>query len=165
MNVDVLMALARGEARRRQRVLDPRRLGDVDTPLVQERSRSQLRAEHFVPRGIDNHAGDQLARSLERERRVENGETVREVRGSIQRVDVPTILGRAFLPAALLRHDRVSRKVPAQTLDDQPFAGAIGFRHQVISAFEIEMLRAARAVIYGTGDELSRLASDLYRSL
>ena len=67
-------------------------------------------AEHFVAQRIEDHAGDQFARPLQRQRHVEHRKSVREIRGAIQRIDVPAIFGRAFLPAAFFGDDGMRRE-------------------------------------------------------
>ena len=42
------------------------------------------------------------------------------------------------MPSAFFRDDRVRREMAAQALDDQPFARAIGFRDQIVVAFELK---------------------------
>ena len=138
MHVYVLMPLARREARGRQRIFDPRRAGDMNARAVQERAGARFRAEHFIAGGIDDHAADQFARALQRESDVEHRESVSEVGGAVQRIDIPAILGGSRVPAAFLGDDRVRGKVALQALDDQPFAGAVGLGDQIVFALELE---------------------------
>ncbi len=42
------------------------------------------------------------------------------------------------MPAAFFGHDGVRREMRAQPLDDQLLGGAVGFRHQVVLAFQLE---------------------------
>ena len=121
--------------------------------------------KHLVPRRIHDHPGNQLTSSLQRQRHVEHREAVREIRRAIQRIHVPAIFRCARLPAAFFGHDGVRGKVAAEPVHDQPLAGAVGLRHQIIGALEIEMPLAARVVLHGTRNQRARFAPDFHRSL
>ena len=114
------MPLARRKAGGDQRVFDARRLGHVNALVVQKRARAALRRVNISSRSrIEDHAGDQFARALQRQSHVEHRKSVREIRGAIQRIDVPAIFGRSFVPAAFFGDDRVRGKVASQALDNQ----------------------------------------------
>ena len=61
-----------------------------------------------------------------------------EIGGSIQGIDVPAVFGRSLLPAAFFGDDRMRWEMGLQALDDQLFAGAIGFGDQVEIALQLE---------------------------
>ena len=158
MNVDVLVALAAGEAGGSQAVLQPFDGGDANPPVVQVRSRAAFGGEHLLPDGIVNHPGDDLAGLFQPERHVEHREAVGEIGGAVQRVDKPAVFRGALVTAALFGHDAVRGKVGAQALDDQLFAGAIGLGHQVEIALQLEGDAALEIV----GQQGARLARDLH---
>ena len=81
-----------------------------------------------------------------------------EIRGAIQRIDVPAVFRGTLVTATLFANDRMAREVGTQTLDDQRFRGSIGRRHQVVLAL---VLKADLA--FGVlGENRARFTSDLH---
>src|SRR5947199_4520082 len=106
MDIDVVMPFAAGKASRSETVgktFDP---GDLDAPVVQVRAGPALCREHLLANGVVHHPHDGFARAFESEGYVENREAVREVRGAVQRINEPSILGRTLVPAAFLADNR-----------------------------------------------------------
>ena len=66
-----------------------------------------LGRKHLVPSRIVNDPGDQLSGFLQTDRHVVNRESVGEIRRSVQRIDVPAILG---VPSA-------ARRLPLATIE------------------------------------------------
>lgn len=71
---------------------------------------------------------------------------MREVRRSVERVNVPAILGRAFLSASFFRHYAVGGELCAQTLDYEALRGAIGLGYEVELAFQLPSRPAMRVL-------------------
>ena len=63
---------------------------------------------------------------------------MREVGGSIQRIDIPAVFGGPLRPAAFFGDDGVRGKVRAQPLHHQRLGRAVGFGDQVEFAFQLE---------------------------
>ena len=130
---------------------EPLNAGDANAAVVQVGAAAALGGEQFLPDGVVDDAGDQLAGALQAQRDVEHGEAVGEIGGAVQRVDIPAVLGRAFVPAAFFGHDGVRGEVRPQPLHHQFFRGAVGFRHQVELSLEFdgyapfEVIRQKRA--------------------
>ncbi len=106
--------------------------------MVQISACPALRREHFLADRIVNYAGHHFAGLRQAKRHVEYREAMGEVGGSIQGIDKPAILGGAFVPAALFRHDAVRGEMRAQALHHQFLRGPIGFRHQVELALKLK---------------------------
>jgi hypothetical protein len=74
-----------------------------------------------------------------RERDVINGEAMREIRGAVQRIDVPAVFrGLSRVPAAFFGDDGVSGEMPLQALNHEPLGSAVGFPHQIEFALQLE---------------------------
>jgi len=77
---------------------------------------------------------------------------MREVGGAVERIDVPAVFRCSLVRAAFFGDNRVAWEELAQALDDQVFAGAIGFGDQIVGAFQLKTDAAAREFIdAGTG--------------
>ena len=114
-------------------------LGYLNALAVQERSRASLGREHFIARGIGDHAGDQFARVLQSQRHVVDRKI--RARNSWFRPADPRTSGNSddpFVSPALLGDDRMRGKVRAEPLDDQLFAGAVGLGDQIVLRLELE---------------------------
>jgi hypothetical protein len=66
--------------------------------------------------------------------------------------------GGGFVAAAFLRHDGMRGEMRQQALHHQLFGGAVGFRHQVELALELE----AHAALEVTRQQRAGLAGDLH---
>ena len=76
---------------------------------------------------------------FQRQGDVVHREAVREIRGAVQRIDVPAVFRRrARVPAALFGHDGVRGEMRVQPLDHQLLGGAVGLGHQIELAFQLE---------------------------
>ncbi len=128
--------------------------------LVQIRARSGFGAKHLIAGGIDNHAADQFARALQSEGHIEHRKSVREVGSAVERIDIPAILRRSGVAAAFFGDDGVRGEVFLQALDDEQLTGAVGFRHQIVFALELEAVVVLAAAVDRGGNERGRLASD-----
>ncbi len=159
VNVDVLVALAAGEAGGGQAVFQAFGGGDANPPVIEVGSGAAFRGEHFLADGVVNHAGDNLARLFQAERDIEHGEAVGEVGGAVQRIDEPAEFRGALVAAALFGHDAVGGEVGAQAFHHEFFTGAVGFGHQVEIALEFERDAPFEIV----GQQCARFARDLHR--
>src|SRR4051794_3041012 len=61
----------------------------------------------------------------------ENGVAVRKIRGSIEGIDIPPVVGAALVASAFFADDIVSGPGRTYPFDDELFAGAIGHRDKV----------------------------------
>ena len=83
---------------------------DPQAAIAAERALSLLRHVHVVVGGIVDHAGDDLALALERDRDGEDRDGVQEVGRRVERVDMPGVaLVGSLDPSAFLHHEAVAR--------------------------------------------------------
>src|SRR5690349_17559268 len=101
MNIDIVMPLAAGNTGGRQAVRQAPRLRYVNPPVVQVGPGPALGSEHLLPDRIVDYPGDDFFTARQSQRHVEHGKTVREIRRPVERVHVPTVLGRSLATAAL----------------------------------------------------------------
>src|SRR5450759_4736980 len=112
--------------------------GYVHWPIIQVRATAPLGGEQLLPGRVEDHTCYQLPCVLERERYVVCRKTMGEVRGSIDGVHVPAVLGRGFVTAAFFRDNRMSRKVRAQPLDDKLFGRPVRLCDQIEFALKLK---------------------------
>src|SRR5208337_5561961 len=106
-NVGVGMALMAGKTGSDEGLGQPTGLGDVDLPVVQVRSAALLGREQFIPRGIVDYAGNPPAFEFHSQRDAKHRKPVGEIRSSIQRIDIPTVIAATVIEAAFLAQNVV----------------------------------------------------------
>ncbi len=122
-----------------QRVVYLAHIGDVNAAIVQPCARSALASKHLVALRIEDHSRDDLPGLFERQRDVIHGEAVREIRGAVQWIDVPTVFGRlAGVAAAFFSDDGMGREMLLQSFNDELFGGAIGLGDQIGLALQLK---------------------------
>src|SRR5262245_13523679 len=84
---------------------------------------------------------------------------MRKIRSSIERIDVPAILGSSLDAPAFFAQQRMIRISLPQPFDDQSFANAIRFRDQIVLGLEIE----SDSAIDKCSDQLPSFVRDLDR--
>ena len=85
------------------RQLAPRR--DAQAAVVEIGALAALGDEELVCRRVVDHAGDEVALALERDRDREDRDAVQEVGGAVERVDVPGVALVGALDGAAFLHD------------------------------------------------------------
>src|SRR5215469_2495160 len=110
----------------------------MNAPVIQIRTRPALGEKHLFALRIENHAGNQWPGVLRRQRDVVHGKTMREVRGAVQRIDIPAIIRRPAMSAAFFSHDRVRWKMRPQPLYDELLGRAIRGRHQIVLTLQLK---------------------------
>src|ERR1700690_1198135 len=118
-DIRILMALMAGKSGSHQALGQIRSPRNMNTLLIQIGAASLPRREQFVPRGIIDHASDALPSVVEPHRNAKHGETVREVRGSVQRIDIPAIFAARVLEPAFFAEDVMRRPLLPDPLPDQ----------------------------------------------
>src|SRR5579862_1239419 len=147
INVWILVALLAREAgrdqafRQRWSCRDVERR-DLERAGVQTRTAAEFGAEHFVARRIINHSGDPLALALNRQRYAKYGIAMCEISGAVERIDVPLIVAAGFDARSLFAHDIMSRKLGANSFENQRFGLPISDRNQIHVAlvFNLDVL-------------------------
>src|SRR5258708_28556657 len=97
INVRILMPLVAGKAGGHEAFVQLRYLRNTDSVAVELRASSLLRGKQFVARGIIDNPGNANALCVGRSALGSHGHTehrksMREVRGAIERIDVPAIV-------------------------------------------------------------------------
>ena len=110
-DIRILMALMAWESGRHQAFCQVRRPRDMDSLLIQVSAASLFRREQFIPRGIVNHSSDPIPFVLQSHRNAKHRETMREVRGSVQRVNVPAVIAARVLEPTFFAEYVVRRPV------------------------------------------------------
>src|SRR6185312_7754343 len=140
VDVGTRVALAAGKAGGEQRLSEVLRAGGVDAAAIHPGALAFLGGEEFIAGGIVDDSGDEFAvgiggeagrAMLQPHGDAEDGEGMGEVRGAVQRIDVPAVLGLEAVARAFFAEDAVAGKASADALDDQLFGGAVGFSDEV----------------------------------
>ena len=96
--------------------------------------------EHVVGRRIIDHARDELAVALQGERDGEDRNPVQEVRGAVERIDVPDVaLVGAFDDAALFHDEAIAGPRARQLLEEHVLRAPVGRRDEVAGAFDRDL--------------------------
>ena len=114
--------------------------GDLHRPAVPESPAAPCGGEEVVAQGIEHHRRHHLAVLAAGDRDREDRQPLHEIRGSVEGIDVPSIVRvAAFVETGLFRQDVMVGEAPADHLD-----------HPCL------------ALVVGAGDEIMRpLAADL----
>src|SRR5580692_6773718 len=129
----------------------------MDGLAVKLRPSSPLRGKQFIARGIVNHRCDAfpfpflslMFQSLmfqsmvfQSNRHAKHRKSVREVRRSIERIDIPAILAALVAESLLFAQNIVRRPLLPDPFADQHLGSAVSRRHQVSIAlvFDLQML-------------------------
>src|SRR5256886_7089366 len=108
-NIRILMPLMARETGRDQALRQIVDFGNMNALLVQIRATSFFGGKKFVASGIVDHSCDHLPLVLQRHRDTEHRKAVREIRGSVERIDIPAILA-ARVNKALFLAQNIDRK-------------------------------------------------------
>src|SRR5579862_7824470 len=141
MNVRVARALDARETRREQARRQPLDVRNVDALPIQESALASGRREKLGGDRLVDDAGNQLAVLFEPDGNGEARVAVSKIRRAVERVHVPAVPGIRLEAAALFRHDRMLRKVAAQSRDDGLFGFTVGLRDDVYFALVTDLGR------------------------
>src|SRR5436309_6095987 len=118
-NIRILVPLMTGETGRHQTLRQIVRLGNMNALLVQIRAASFFSGKEFVASGIVDHPLNHLPLVLQRHRDTEHRKTMREIRGSVERIDVPAVIAAGINKALLLAENVVPRPARPNPLANQ----------------------------------------------
>ena len=91
-----------------------------------------------------DRARDERVAALVRDRNAIERVAMSVIRRAVQRVDDPAFVARARPRATFFAEDRALWELRAESIDDQPFARAIGRGHEVAAdAFLADVERSA----------------------
>ena len=96
---------------------------------IEKRAISARSSEQFIPDGIENNADERLTVFDQTDGCGETRIAVREVRGAVERIDVPDVWRSRRRSRAFLRHYVVGWKVFAELGEDQGLGAAVRFGH------------------------------------
>ena len=118
---------------------------DPQRPAVQPRAAAPLGREQLVLDRVVDRARDGRPIHRQRHRAAEHRIAVREVRGAVQRIDVPHVSRSCPGQLALFRDDVVPGKAPAQQREHRVLALAVDGGDQVDLALvpDLELLAVA----------------------
>src|ERR1051326_925201 len=129
MNVLCRAALMTRKAVAEQAIGKRRNLGDRNFLAIQSRSFAARSREKLLVNRVVNHAGQNGSLPLKRDRNCEARIFVRKVGGTVQRIDVPTEFGAAFVAGAFLGGNIMLGEESCEPRDDCPLAATVGLRH------------------------------------
>ena len=109
------------------------RAGNLQAAPIEVSAPTAFGGVEIIARGIVNHPRNHFAATGEPERDAKHREAMREIRRSVQGINVPAILGGRGVAAAFFSHDAVLGKVALQPLHDQSFGAAVRRRDEVRS--------------------------------
>src|SRR5438445_11539627 len=101
-NIRILVPLMAGETGGHQALRQIVCFGSMNALLVQIRATSFFGGKKFVARGIVDKSRNHLPLVLQRHRDAEHRKAMREIRGSIERLDIPALLAAGLDQALLL---------------------------------------------------------------
>src|SRR5437667_12381581 len=120
-NIRILVPLMARETGGHQALRQIVGFGNMNALLVQIRATSLFGDKKFVASGIVDHSCDHLPLVLQRHRDTEHRKAVREIGGSVERIDVPAILAAGVNKALLLAEKVVPRPERSNPLANQNF--------------------------------------------
>ena len=135
VNVRVLVALVTGKSSGHQTFRQVRCFRNRDALAIQGCAASLLGREKLVARGIVKNTCDAFAFVFDTERDAEHRITVREVRRTVERIDIPARVAAGFNAGPFFPHHIVRRKFRSDSLQNERFGLAVGNRDQVDIAF------------------------------
>src|SRR5690606_3287988 len=116
--------------------------GYTDTSVVEERSAPPAGSEQLIAIGVENYCLYHLTPMRQCDRHCINGEPMKEVGRSVERIDYPLVLGdgagsilSAGMSTRFFSQERVIRISCAQNVDDGVFDGPINFRDIILGPF------------------------------
>ena len=108
-----------------------------------------------------DHARNDFPGALQAQRDVEHRESVGEIGGAVERIDIPPEVRRAFVSAAFFGDNAVRRKMGPQTLYHELLTRAVGFGDEIEIALQFERNPAFEVV----RQQRAALARDFHRRL
>src|SRR5436189_4131300 len=118
-NIRILVPLMAGETGGHQALRQIVGFGNMNTLLVQIRAASFFGGKKFVASGIVDHPRNHLPLVLQRHRDTEHRKAMREIRGSIERIDIPAILAAGVNKALFLAYNIVPPPERSDPLPEQ----------------------------------------------
>src|SRR6185312_330509 len=113
------MAFLTGKAGPQQALVQCLDLGNANRFTIQGHPASSLSSEELVPRWVVHDAGDHFIVARESERDTEDRKAVCEVRGPVERINIPETFARALGARTFFSYNPVTRKCRAKALDDE----------------------------------------------
>ena len=107
--------------------------GDVDFLAVESGAFAACGCEKFIVKRIEDRGGEERILLGESDRDAEARIPVSEIRGAVERIDVPAkVRSRsAFMPRSLFGSNGVIGEIFGQPLDDQPFRTLVRLRDKI----------------------------------
>jgi len=125
------LAIARGKAGAEQACGKRRNFRDCDSFAVERGAFAARGGIQLVVVGIEDHGGEQRVALRQRDGNTETGIVMREIRGAVERIDVPAKFGSGVLAGALFRSDGVARKQIVDAGDNELLGALVGLRDDV----------------------------------
>src|SRR6516164_3849610 len=107
----------------------------MDFLSVECRAFSPGRREHFVAHGVVDNTEDQLPPARERHRNTKTRIPVRKIRGAVQRIHVPAILGIAVCARPFFGGNGVAGEIPLQPFDNDFLRAPVSLCYKVKITF------------------------------
>jgi hypothetical protein len=142
MNIGAGLSFVRGEAGAQQTGRERFNLGDVNGLAIQCGASATGGGEKFIVDGVVNDTRDHRIALGKRDRNAEARVAVREIRGAIERIDMPAKLGGAFVAGSLLGGDGVVGEIFREPLDDRALGAFVGLGDQVGFSFVDDVRRS-----------------------
>src|SRR2546429_8099248 len=120
-NIRILVPLMARETGGHQALRQIVCFGSMNALLVQIRATSFFGGKKFVASGIVDHSRNHLPLVRQRHRDAEHRKAMREIRGSIERIDIPAILAARVNKALFLAQNIVPRPERSNPLANQNF--------------------------------------------
>jgi hypothetical protein len=138
------LAVAHGKAGAEQAGRERGAFGDVDFFAVEGSAVAARGSEKFVVKRIEDRGGEKRIVLGKRNRDAEARISVREIRGAVERIDVPAKFGSgsALMPGSLFGGDGMIGKIFGKALDDKAFRALVCLRDEIhLVAFVGEVQR------------------------
>jgi hypothetical protein len=109
---------------------------------------------------VVHRSGERSTAILDRDRHRERGDAVNEVRGAVERIHHPAILGDVRFGHGFFGENRVVREAPADVVRNRRLGLAIDLRHEVVQSLflDTERLLGAKALAKDLARQACRLA-------
>ncbi len=141
VNIRARLTLVNGETGAKEASRERGNFGDGDFLAIEGGAFATGGGEEFFINGIVDDAGDDSVAVSEGDGHAEAGIAVGKIRGAVERVDVPAVLGVVILANAFFGSDGMRRKIFRETIDDVLFAALVGLGDEVDVTFVFDLGR------------------------
>src|SRR5215813_635046 len=146
-----------GKSRTKQALPECRCRRYANLLTIERRSTAALCREQLIASRIEHDASDYLVVASQPHRNAEDRETMSEVCGPVQRINIPDEFGRSLRTRSLFADDSVIGKGCPQALDDELLRSTVRFSDYVDgSAPFVLCLYAARVKLHQQSASFSR---------